>query len=128
MDHCVALFGEAEKGEYNAAYYCQTLDQLSHFLGEPPHDDAKGLRLAIQSILYQYHIVYFRVQEEGFSTQDYLRGLSILEEKELFPNLHALCLPGVGDRKIIEATDPICAIYNSLLVMNEKDLYDYLTN
>lgn len=128
MTYSIALFGEAEKGLFRAAYYCRSLDQLSEFLGEPPNEEAKGLQLAIQALMYQYDVIYFRVHEEGYSTNDYLSALAILEKKELFPRISAICLPGVGSSEIISATDPICSLYNSFLIMNEKDLYDYLTN
>ena len=127
MGSAIVLFGEAQKGMYRAAYYCQTLDQLSDSLGEPPHAEAKGLIYAVQTLLYQYHVVFFRVHEEGFSTNDYISGLATLEKKELFPKISAICMPGVGDKEIIEATDLICATYKSLLIMNQEDLYDYLT-
>jgi hypothetical protein len=37
-------------------------------------------------------------------------------------------MPGVGDAEIIDATNPICSLYHSLLITTEKDLYDYLTH
>jgi hypothetical protein len=127
MDITIALFGEAGRGEFQTAYYCKTLEQLCSFLGEPPSKDSLGLEFAIQALLYQRSVVYFRVHEEGFSTQDYLKGFTFLEKKELFPALSAICLPGVGNSQIIEATHPICNIHRSFLVLTEKDLYDYFT-
>ncbi len=32
----IALFGEAEKGEFHAPYFCQTLEQLDDCFGNPP--------------------------------------------------------------------------------------------
>lgn len=127
MKYTVALFGEAGKGEYHTAYYCQSLTQLSEYLGEPPSTDSKGLDFAVQALLYQHGVIYFRVHEEGFSTQDYLLGFNFLEQKERFPDIAALFLPGVGNAEIIEATDSICSLYKSFLVLSERDLYDYLT-
>jgi|ERR1700722_15647114 len=127
MDYTIALFGEAGRGEFRTAYYCKTLEQLSECLGEPPSIDCKGLDFAIQALLYQRGVVYFRVHEEGFSIQDYLSGLTSLENKDLFPSISALCLPGVGSSEIIQATDPICSIHRSFLILTEKDLYDFLT-
>ncbi len=127
MLHTIALFGEAGKGEYRTGYYCNTLAQLSEFLGEPPSRDCRGLDLAVQALLYKRHVVYFRVHEEGFSTQDYLSGLNSLENKDLFPKISAICMPGVGNCEIIQATDPVCSLYQSFLILSEKDLYDYLT-
>jgi len=127
MQYTVALFGEAGRGEFRTAYYCKSLDQLSDFLGEPPSTDCKGLDFAIQALLYKRGVVYFRVHEEGFSTQDYLSGFNSLENKELFPTISAICLPGVGNTEIIQATGAVCSLYQSFLILTEKDLYDYLT-
>lgn len=124
----IALFGESQKGEFHRAYYCSSLAQLSDMVGEPPSEEARGLHLAIQSILYQYPVIFFRVQEEGFSSSDYFRGLQLLEQKEKLPKIAAVCLPGVGNAEIIGATDPICLLHNSFLILTEKDLYDYLTS
>lgn len=126
-DYTVALFGEAGRGEFRTAYYCKTLIQLCEFLGEPPSKDCKGLDFAVQALLFRRGVVYFRVHEEGFSTQDYLTGFNFLENKNLFPNITAICLPGVGNTEIIQATSPICSIYRSFLILNQSDLYDYLT-
>jgi len=126
--HTIALFGEAQKGEFQTAYYCKSLAQLSDFLGEPPSEESQGLHFAVQALLYERGVVFFRVREEGFSTNDYLFGLNFLENKELFPKISAVCLPGVGSTEIIEGTDPICELHKSILILTERDLYDYLTN
>lgn len=122
----VALFGEAEKGEFQRAYFCQNLEQLLERLGNPP-PDSQGLYYAVQSLLYGCQLVFFRVSEEGFSTEDYLLGLHMLRNSDAIPPLSALCLPGVGDANIICATSPICNQHKSILVVSEHDLYDYLT-
>lgn len=126
VDHIVALFGEAEKGEFRRAHFCQTLVDLANKLGEPPSEDSQGLEYAIQALLYNREVLYFRVHEEGFSIQDYLLGLSYLEDRKLIPRVSAICLPGVGDDKIIEASSSICALHKSFLILTDKDLYDYL--
>lgn len=127
MRHTIALFGESEKGEFNKAHYCKNLVQLSELLGEPPSQDSKGLYFAIQALLYERDILFFRVREEGFSIQDYLAGLNTLKKRDVFPNVAAICMPGVGNSEIIEASCILCTIYNSFLIFNEEDLYDYLT-
>lgn len=126
--HTIALFGEAQKGEFQTAYYCKNLAQLCDLLGEPPSRESLGLHFAIQALMYERGVIFFRVREEGFSTHDYLFGLNFLENKDLFPHISALCLPGVGSSEIIEATEPVCALYNSILMFTEQDLYDYLTS
>ena len=126
--YTIALFGESQKGEFETAYYCQSLAQLSDFLGEPPTHESLGLRFAVQALLYDRRVVFFRVREEGFSIEDYLFGLNFLENQDVFPNITGLCLPGVGNHEIIEATTPVCEIHNSILMITERDLYDYLTS
>lgn len=127
MRHLVALFGEAEKGEFRKGYLCHTMADLSEHLGEPPSEDAKGLLFAVQSLLYDRKVLFFRVREEGFSEQDYLYGLQMLKESSSISSLSAIGLPGVGNSDILDATAPICSAHRSFLILSEKDLYDYLT-
>lgn len=126
MQHVVALFGEAEKGQWNKPYRVKKLPELIDLLGNPPVE-SEGLSFAIQALLYEREVIYFRVQEEGFSKEDYFSGLSILKNKEKIKKLHALCMPGVGDKEILDATQPICELHKSHLITTQKDLFDYLT-
>src|SRR6188768_1452432 len=103
----IALFGEAEKGEYQRGVFCKELTDLLDLFGNPP-PDSKGLYYATQALLFHYPLVYFRVEEEGFSIQDYLKGIAILKESPLISNISAICTPGVGDKAIINAIIPIC--------------------
>lgn len=119
----VALFGEAERGKYHIPYICRSLGELVENLGSPPQD-SEGLYYAVQVLLYEWDLVFFRVREEGFSQQDYLKGIKKLEKE---PYVSAIYMPGVGDQAIIDATTPICEKHKISLIMNEKDLYDYLT-
>lgn len=123
----VALFGEAQKGNFRTAYRCTSLVELSEFLGEPPSKDSRGLEFAIQALLFEREVIYFRVKEEGFSTPDYLTGLKFLLDREHCPQISAICLPGVGSGEIIEATNPVCQLWKTFLILGEQDLYDYLT-
>lgn len=125
--HHIVLFGEAEKGEFRTAYYCQFLEQLVDYLGHPPKESL-GLYFAVQALLFRRNLIFFRVREEGFSLQDYLAGLDLLIDQRAIPSIAAICIPGVGDAEIIHATLPICHQYHSILVTTEKDLYDYLTS
>lgn len=122
----VALFGEAQKGDFHTAYHCRNLEQLVDYLGHPP-PYSRGIHLAIQSLLYHRDLVFIRVREEGYSFQDYYKGLRLLANGSVVRNLAALAIPGVGDAGLLEATTAICAIYSSILITNEEDLYDYLT-
>lgn len=123
MRHTVALFGESEKGQFKKPYILHELPQLVDLLGNPP-PESEGLFFAIQALLYKREIIYFRVQEEGFSRSDYLAGFKHLEKVK---KLNALCLPGVGDMEILQASNPLCEIHKSPIISTQKDLFDYLT-
>ena len=123
----MALFGEAEKGEFEKAYYCKNLDQLLECFGHPPRE-SHGLDYAIQALLYQCHLLFFRVREEGFSEQDYFHGIKLLKNQAVIPEIMAICMPGVGNGEILNAAVPICHLYHSILVISEADLYDYFSS
>ena len=127
MRQTVFLFGEAERGDFCTPLACSSLPQLAETLGNPP-EESQGILYAVQTLLFQRDLIYFRVKEEGFSVQDYMRGLKILEKKDGISQLTAICLPGVGDQEIIEASANVCSLYKSCLIITEKDLYDYLTH
>ncbi len=127
MRHTIFLFGEAEKGDFCTPLLCKSLPQLAETFGNPP-EESLGLIYAVQALMFDRELIYFRVKEEGFSISDYMRGIRLLENKEVFRELTAICMPGVGDAEIIDATSPICCLYRSLLITSEKDLYDYLTH
>jgi len=122
----IALFGEAEKGEYHTAYYLRTLPELVENLGNPP-PDTSGLFCAVQVLLYQSSLLFFRVREEGFSYQDYLDGLHLLQDQWTISPISALYLPGVGDAAIIEVMLNYCRRHHSIMITRENDFYDYLT-
>ena len=127
MRHTIFLFGEAEKGDFCTPFLCKSLPQLAETFGNPP-EESLGLLYAVQALMFERELIYFRVKEEGFSTPDYMRGIRLLEKKEIFQGLTAICMPGVGDAEIIQATSPICSLRRSLLITTERDLYDYLTH
>lgn len=126
METCtIALFGEAERGYYKKGYFCEELDQLAEIFGNPP-PDSLGLFYATQALLYHFPLIFFRVQEEGFSTEDYLEGARILSESPLVGRVRAVCSPGVGDRKLIDTLTDFCAERRQILITSERDLIDYL--
>jgi hypothetical protein len=123
----VALFGEAEQGEFQKGYLCHTLPQLIECFGNPP-EESRGLHFAIQALLYGRPLLFFRVQEEGYSYEDYVTGLHLLETQELIANIVALCLPGVADTEILNMMTPFCLAHHSIIISSEADLYDYLVS
>lgn len=125
MKFTLALFGEAEKGDFSSLFEIHSVPELADNLGNPP-EESRAISLAIQALMYERTLLFVRVREEGFSIKDYMRGFKLLEKKS--PPLGALCLPGVGDREILEASLSLCKKHGSLLILSEQDLYDYLTN
>jgi len=123
--YTVALFGEAEMGNYKTGYLFNSLDQLL-CLGNPP-TNSRGLHYAIQALLYNYSLIFFRVEEEGFSVEDYEFGIKLLKDQQLVKEISALCIPGVGNKEIINAAIPLCTFYHSILITTEADFYDYMT-
>ena len=121
----MALFGESEKGDFNRLYHCKDLPQLSQILGNPP-PDSLGLHFAIQALMYNHNLLFFRVKEEGFSVKDYFSGLKILEKNDLISTIDAIAIPGVGNREIIEVVAPLCIEHKNIMIITEPDLYDYL--
>jgi len=127
MEHfTVAMFGEAEKGQFCTAYFCRSLEQLVECLGNPP-PQSRGLYFAIQALMYDRDLIFIRVEEEGFSEQDYFSGLYLLEKQDLFAEIDAIGIPGVGNDTILEAVSPLCTSSGSIILSTEADLYDYLT-
>jgi hypothetical protein len=124
--HTMALFGEAEKGQFKKPYILRDLAQLVDAFGNPP-PESQGLFFAIQALLYRRELIFFRVEAEGYSVSDYFYGLKYLEDPEKIQQLHALCLPGIGDPKIMQASQIVCELRKSFLITTQKDLYDYLT-
>ncbi len=127
MKQVIALFGEAEKGAFKIPHTLNQLPQLVDLLGNPPNG-SEGLFFAVQAILYNRDILFFRVAEEGFSQIDYMHGFKYLGDREKVKKVNALCLPGVGDPEILSASEWVCHLHKSLLITNQKDLYDFLTS
>lgn len=123
----IALFGEAERGDFCRCYHCHSTDQLLESCGEPP-PESRGIHYGIQALMSEYEILFFRVQEEGFSYQDYFRGIKLLSQICVTFTPIAYCLPGVGDHNILNAIRPLCIRYHSILIANERDLFDFLTS
>jgi hypothetical protein len=124
--YTIALFGEAEKGEYHSAYFCNELQQLVDYFGNAPVN-SRGLHFAVQALIYHRNLLFFRVQEEGFSLQDYQFGVNLLLKQRIISKIAAIYMPGVGNREIIKAATSLCPIYHSIFITTETDFYDYIT-
>lgn len=126
MCHKIALFGEAEKGEFHSLLFFSYLPLLADTLGHPP-EGSYGLHLAIQTLMFKQDVIYIRVREEGLSVKDYLQGLHLLKTSPNVKKLSAICLPGVGHSEIIDEAIHLCTKFHSILMTTEGDLYDYLS-
>ncbi|MDD6309452.1 MAG: hypothetical protein PUA53_00235 [Chlamydia suis] len=126
MKFTVAVFGEAEKGSFDAGYLCSSLTDLHTNLGHG-RDSPSGISLAVRAIMQGYNILFFRVKEEGFFIDSYFFGLHFLSTQSPPTNIIALALPGVGDYNIIEASLALCRRLKSILLFSDQDLYDFLT-
>lgn len=126
MNPLVAVFGQASRGAFHQPICPRSLTELNALLGMPPAGSA-GLNLAVQTLLFDNELVFFRVEEEGFSHADYWKGSRILLEwAQANRKIAALGLPGCGDKEIIAAVNPILALQHAVLILGEADLYDYL--
>ena len=125
MKPTVFLFGESKKGEFATPVACHSLTDLCHYFGDQ-EEDSLGISYAIQTLLYNKDLIFCRVHEEGFSRKDYMQGFSLLKQIKPFPYSQALFIPGVGDEELLEEAFNVCFLHKSLLVLTEKDLYDYL--
>ncbi len=122
----LTLIGEAAKGDFCTGVLCSSLWKLWDTFGEPPMD-TEALFYAIQSLSFGKPVVFFRVEEEGFSLSEYELCLNSLDKA--IPNnspLGALFLPKVGTGEIIEHSLEICIVHAGILIMNDKDFFDYL--
>ncbi|PCI95454.1 hypothetical protein COB11_02120 [Candidatus Aerophobetes bacterium] len=126
MSHKVALFGEAEKGNFRSLLHFTALPAMADTLGNPP-DGSIGIHLAIQTLLFRYDLLFVRVEEEGFSHKDYHNGFKLLKRSEKAKKLSAICIPGVGDYDLIQQASELCYRHQSILITTERDFYDYLT-
>jgi len=122
----IVVFGESEKGEYCRPYCCRSMNQLYENFGQQVPDSA-GIHFGVQVLLHDFYLIYFRVKEEGYSLQDYFEGLWLLKSQQLDSDLCAIGIPGVGNVEVIESVSSLCANHQSILIMTESDLYDYLT-
>lgn len=126
VQHTVFLFGEAERGEFCTPFICRSLPQLADLFGHPP-PESQGLAYAVQALLFERELIFFRVKEEGFSLADYKQGIRLLQNKDLFHRLTAICMPGVGDAEIIGDISCVCHLHRSVLITTERDFYDFMT-
>ncbi|MCB1114213.1 MAG: hypothetical protein KDK62_05595 [Chlamydiia bacterium] len=122
----IALFGEAEKGTFHTGTLLSNLMELEKTYGHPP-PETKGLLFAVQTLLYRYKLLFFRVEEEGFHSDGYLRGFKRILESDLAPNLLGLGIPGLSDQMVLDAAEPIMHRHHPVLILTEADLYDLLS-
>lgn len=119
------IFGESEKGVLCRPTLCNTIVDLFQNFGHPP-EGANGLFCATQTVLMKKPCVFFRVKEEGYSLDDYLKGLDILKNDWKGVTLQGIGIFGCSDKDVIEKTERLCLQRRSLILINQSDLFDIL--
>ncbi|MFN4174000.1 MAG: hypothetical protein ACK4HV_02720, partial [Parachlamydiaceae bacterium] len=89
-----------------------------------PPKYSSGLFYAVQTLLYNKPILFFRVVEEGFSLEDYLIGLRMIYTAN---SIDAIGMPGMVESDILDALTPKLILHHQILLFTEKDIYDYIT-
>jgi hypothetical protein len=121
----ILIFGESKRGEFLKLFQINTLPDLSTFLGEPTTSGI-GIHMAIQSLLFEKSVLFIKVGEEGYDIDHYSLGF-----KEIDNNPHllidAIALPGVGSNEILKKASLLAKKKKALLILREKDLYDFIT-
>ncbi len=123
----IALFGEAQKGDFSDLVTLHSLEKLHEVFGMPP-GTTQGMWFSIQFLMQNEMIYFYRVKEEGFSSHCYHQGLNVLEKQILQYPLKAICMPGVGDRDIIDRATNLCKRRSIIFLCTQSDFYDYATN
>ena len=122
----ILIFGESKEGEFHKFLFLKTLPDLAEALGEPT-ETGLGVHIAIQSILSNRDVLFYKVKEEGFHADHYLLGFKQLENEFHSTPLAAIALPGVSSANILELASSLCNQHRSIILFNEKDLYDLMT-
>ena len=122
----VLIFGESTAGKIQNLLLINTLPNLAVHLGEPTPTGV-GIHLAVQALLFKKDVLFYKVSEEGMNSDQYLFGFKLLEKEPLKLPLAAIALPGVGSGEILEMATHLCNLHKSVLILNENDLYDLMT-
>ncbi|MBI5274783.1 MAG: hypothetical protein HY860_07020 [Chlamydiales bacterium] len=125
MDLNIVLFGESEKGSFQHIIVIDSITKLCDVLGNPP-GESLGIGFAVQTLLFRNKVFYKRVEEEGFHTKDYHLGLKLITDYE--EPIDGIYMPGVGDKDLIQEAQEFCNKRHALLLINDRDFYDFLTS
>jgi len=119
------LFGAAEKGPLHTPCVCRSLAELHERYGNPPYESL-GIDSAIQALFFHKELIFFRVEEEGLTQEEYLHGLSLLRSEETLKPISAVWMPGVGSNTLLSSGAAVCSACQAILILTDKDFYDYL--
>jgi hypothetical protein len=122
----ILIFGESKGGDFQKPLLFRTLPELSQSLGEPAKNSS-GIHLAVQALLCNQNVLYYKISEEGSNPDQYLLGFKHLEKYPPEIPISATLLPGVSSPEILTLANHFISHTNSLLLFTEKDLYDLLT-
>ncbi len=122
----VIIFGESKEGKAQNLFFINSLPNLAVGLGEPTATGV-GIHMAIQALLLKKEVLFYKVTEEGFNADQYLFGFKLLEKESQNLSIAAIALPGVGSSEILDIAKNQCELHKTLLILNESDLYDFMT-
>lgn len=123
----IAIFGEAEIGSFKSLITLNSIPELTDKLGRPTKKGI-GIHMAIQAILYDREILYYRIpNEEEPSCKEYLHGLNLLGRSTFINPLVAIALPAVNHRDILYRAKHLCHHCKILFLPNERDLYNFIS-
>jgi hypothetical protein len=122
----IAIFGESKEGPLHTFIHLRSLPHIVESFGNPT-ETGLGIHLAIQALLFQREVLFYRLEEEGFQKDTYELGCHLLEKHPKKEELTAIALPGVGDTLILSFAQKVAAPIGALLLITAKDLYDFTT-
>ena len=122
----IAIFGETEANIPKTLLLIESLPELVDKLGSPTEDGA-AIHMAVQILLYERPIFFYQVSEEGINVEEYRHGFMLLQ-KQKPPAMAGLALPGVSSNAILDPGVKVAKRHKALIIINEQDLYDFITS
>lgn len=122
----VVIFGKTGKAKPGKFYSMTDLEELIEKIGIPL-DNTVGTHLAVQTLLYNYPVLYYPVIEEGSSKKCYNSGMKALFKSKQADEVIAIVMPGFGSKPVLDLALDFCSEKKCVLILNEADYYDFLS-
>lgn len=122
----IVIFGKTDSAKPGKFYHIENLEELIHKIGMPI-DETIGTHLAVQTLLYNYSVIYYPVKQEGMSKTCYEEGMKKLKRNKHANEVSAIVMPGFGSKNVLDQALDFCTEKKCLLILNEDDYYDFLS-